>query len=142
RRATARETPLEFRLLGIIPEPWTTADVLGSTRLAAADINWLLWVRLLRLPRGPDWPDLWARLIEHGTAPVPSLAGGRDGTAEAFTRLVLGLGRAGSNAVAVSGRRSATGRAWLAGDPHLSVSLPSLWLQAAYHSPSYRVAGL
>src|SRR5205085_3304713 len=45
-------------------------------------------------------------------------------------------------AVGVSGRRSATGRAWLAGDPHLSVSLPSLWLQAAYHSPSYHVAGL
>jgi penicillin amidase len=140
--ASAAEMPLEFRLLGIVPEPWRVADVLGIGRLAAADINWLLWLRLLRLPRGADWPDVWARLIEHGTAPVPSLAGGRDGTAEAFARLVLGLGRAGSNAVAVSGRRSASGGAWLAGDPHLSVSLPSLWLQAAYHSPSYRVAGL
>jgi penicillin amidase len=139
---SATEMPLEFRLLGIVPEPWRVADVLGVVRLAAADINWLLWLRLLRLPRGPDWPDLWARLIEHGAAPVPTLAGGQDATAEAFVRLVLGLGRAGSNAVAVSGRRSATGAAWLAGDPHLSVSLPSLWLQAAYHSPSYRVAGL
>jgi penicillin amidase len=140
--ASAAETPLEFRLLGIVPEPWRVADVLGIARLAAADINWLLWMRLLRLPRGPDWPDVWARLIEGGAAPVPSLAGGQDGTAEAFARLVLGLGRAGSNAVAVSGRRSASGGAWLAGDPHLSVSLPSLWLQAAYHSPSYHVAGL
>ena len=140
--ACAAELPLEFRLLGIVPEPWRVADVLGIVRLAAADINWLLWLRLLRLPRGPDWPDLWARLIEHGTAPVPSLAGGHDSTAEAFVRLVLGLGRAGSNAVAVSGGRSATGGAWLAGDPHLSVSLPSLWLQAVYHSPSYHVAGL
>jgi penicillin G amidase len=140
--AHAAEKPLEFRLLGIRPEPWTIADVLGIARLAAADINWLLWMRLLRVPRGPDWPEIWARLIEDGTAPLPSLGSGHDITADAFARLVLGLGRAGSNAVAVSGRRSATGQAWLAGDPHLSLSLPSVWLQAAYRSPSYNVVGL
>jgi len=140
--AHATEPPLEFRLLGIRPEPWTIADVLGIARLAAADINWLLWIRLLRVPRGPDWAEIWARLIEDGTAPLPSLASGHDIAADAFARLVLGLGRAGSNAVAVSGRRSATGHAWIAGDPHLSLSLPSVWLQASYRSPSYNVAGL
>jgi penicillin amidase len=140
--AHAAEPPLEFRLLGIRPEPWTIADVLGIARLAAADINWLLWMRLLRVPRGPDWPEIWARLIEDGTAPLPSLGSGHDLAADAFARLVLGLGRAGSNAVAVAGRQSATSRPWLAGDPHLSLSLPSVWLQAAYHSPSYHVAGL
>src|SRR6266481_3778453 len=60
RLASAAEIPLEFRLLGIAPEPWRVADVLGIARLAAADINWLLWLRLLRLPRGADWPGLWA----------------------------------------------------------------------------------
>ena len=140
--ASAAEPPLEFRLLGIAAELWTVADVLGIARLAAADVNWLLWMRLLRLPRGPDWPELWARLIEDGTAPLPSLASGHGIAAEAFTRLVLGLGHAGSNALAVSGRHSTTGRPWLAGDPHLSLSLPSVWLQLAYRSPSYNVAGL
>jgi penicillin amidase len=140
--ASAAEPPLEFRLLGIATEPWSVADVLGIARLAAADVNWLLWMRLLRLPRGSDWPEIWTRLIEDGTAPLPSLASGHDITAEAFGRLVLGLGRAGSNAVAVSGRHSATGRPWLAGDPHLSLSLPSVWLQLAYRSPSYNLAGL
>src|SRR5215210_4887990 len=54
------------------------------------------------------------------------------------------LGSAGPEATRwpVSGRRSASGHAWLAGDPHLSLSLPSVWLQAAYRSPSYHVAGL
>ena len=140
--ASAAERPFEFRLLGIEPEPWTITDVLGIARLAAADVNWLLWMRLLRLPRGSDWPEIWATLIEDGTAPLPSLASGRDITAEAFARLVLGLGRAGSNALAVSGQRSVTGQPWLAGDPHLSLSLPSVWLQAAYRSPSYNAAGL
>ena len=140
--ASAVEKPFEFRLLGFAPERWTVADVLGIARLAAADINWLLWMRLLRLPRGPEWPDIWARLVEDGTAPLPSLGSGHDANDEAFARVVLGLGRAGSNAVAVSGERSATGRPWLVGDPHLSLSLPSVWLQAAYRSPSYNVAGL
>src|SRR3954470_7661976 len=131
--------PFEFGLLGIAPEPWSAADVLMIARLAAADVNWLLWTRLLRLPRGEDWPDIWARLIADGIAPIPNLAGGHGDGDEAFARIVLGLGRAGSNALAVSGRRSATGNAWLAGDPHLSLSLPSVWLQAAYRSPSYNV---
>jgi len=140
--ASPAEKPFEFGLLGIEAEPWTVRDVLGIGRLAAADINWLLWMRLLRLPRGPDWPEIWARLIEDGAAPLPSLASGQDMASEAFARLVLGLGRAGSNAVAVSGERSATGRPWLAGDPHLSLGLPSVWLLAGYRSPSYQLTGL
>jgi len=140
--ASATEKPFEFGLLGIEPASWTVRDVLDIGRLAAADINWLLWMRLLRLPRGPDWPDIWARLIEDGTAPLPSLASGSDFASDAFAHLMLGLGRSGSNALAVSGKRSARGQPWLAGDPHLSLSLPSVWLQAAYRSPSYNVAGL
>jgi len=134
--------PFEFGLLGIGAEPWSIADVLTVGRLAAADVNWLLWMRLLRLERGEDWPEIWARLIEDGRAPTPRFAGASIGAADVFARILLGLGRQGSNALAVSGHRSVTGNAWLAGDPHLSLSLPSVWLQAAYHSPSYNVAGL
>ena len=139
--ASAAELPLELRLLGVAPPPWSVSDLLAVARLAAADVNWLLWMRLMRLPRGPDWPQLWARVLAEGAAPLPSLAaaGGED---EAFARLLLGLGRSGSNAAAVSGRHSASGRAWVFGDPHLSVMLPNLWLAAAYRSPSYHLAGL
>src|SRR5262249_37195379 len=81
----------------------------------------------------------WARLLADG-APVPSLGGGRPDHADAFGRVVLGMGRAGSNAVAVGSGRSRSGNAWLAGDPHLSLTLPSVWLAASYRSPSYQVA--
>jgi penicillin amidase len=134
--------PIEFRLLGLAPEPWTAKDVLAVARLAAADVNWLIWLRLLRLPRGEDWPQTWARLLADGAAPLPSLGSGRADLPETFARLVLGTGRAGSNALAVAGGRSATGRPWLAGDPHLPLSLPSVWVAGSYRSPSYNVAGL
>jgi penicillin G amidase len=132
--------PLELRLLGLVPEPWSLTDLLEIARIAAADIGWLLLLRLLRLPRGEDWPEVWGRMLE-GAVPVPSLGTG-GGIEEALARILLGLGRSGSNAVAVSGGRSETGNALLAGDPHLSLGLPSVWIAAAYRSPSYNVAGL
>jgi penicillin amidase len=131
----AAPPPLEFRLLGIRAEPWTVADVLRLGRLVAADVNWLVWLRLLRLPRGPDETKIWTRLVAGGTSPAA-------GVDEPLAHILLGIARSASNAVAVAGCRSATGAAWLAGDPHLSLGLPSVWLAAAYRSPSYNLAGL
>src|SRR6185503_12199358 len=48
----------------------------------------------------------------------------------------------GSNALAVAAARSATGSTWLAGDAHLPLTLPSVWLTAGYRSRSYNLAGL
>src|SRR5205823_845464 len=94
--------PVELRLLGIEPEPWSAVDVLAIGRLAAADVNWILWTRLLRLPRGPDWPDFWARMLAESAPAIDPGAGG------AFGEIVRGTGRAGSNAFAVSGALSRT----------------------------------
>ncbi|HEY6579251.1 MAG TPA: penicillin acylase family protein, partial [Rhizomicrobium sp.] len=50
--------------------------------------------------------------------------------------------RNGSNAVAVGAKRSESGAPWLAGDPHLSLSLPGNWLLAGYRSPGHEAVGL
>jgi penicillin amidase len=47
-----------------------------------------------------------------------------------------------SNAWAISGDRTASGKPILAADPHLTMSLPSLWFQLAARSPNYDVAGV
>jgi penicillin amidase len=46
-----------------------------------------------------------------------------------------------SNAWAANGPLVAGGGAMLAGDPHLPTTLPSIWYQAALHSPGYEVTG-
>ncbi len=46
-----------------------------------------------------------------------------------------------SNAVAIDGTKTASGKAMLLGDPHLGLTLPSFWYQIEATSPSYRVAG-
>ena len=30
----------------------------------SADVNWLVWLRLLRFRSDPDWPTLWRKLAE------------------------------------------------------------------------------
>lgn len=128
--------PPEFALLGMAPEPWTLADLFTAARLAAADVNWLVWARLLRsratLP-AEAWQALWVRVLGAADSPVPAEAG--EVAVTAFTRN-------GSNAAAVAGWRSRSGAALLAADPHLSVGLPNIWLACAFRSPGYQVAGL
>lgn len=63
----------------------------------------------------------------------------------AFADDVAGLERAptpGSNAFAVAGTRTADGRAILANDPHLMLSMPTLWYRIALRWPESQVAGL
>lgn len=143
--ASDAEPPLEFRLLGLDPEPWTIADVVTLARLCAADVTWLVIARLLppRTRSGAGWPEIWDRLIADGTmAIIPEEGDIPEAATAALEEIVLGSGRNGSNALAVSGRRSATGRPFVAGDPHLTINLPSVWLAAGYKSPSYNLAGL
>jgi penicillin amidase len=128
--------PPEFAWLDLTPLPWTLTDLFTAARLAGADVNWLVWRRLLRSRRqmGPaEWRRLWPRLLG-AAAPAPP-----EGPAEAA---LAAFARHGSNAAAVAGWRSGSGGALLAADPHLSVSLPNVWLAAGMRSPGLHAVGL
>ena len=132
--------PLDYRLLGIEPEPWTVADVLTVGRLVGTDVNWLVWLSNLKFRDQPDWPERWARLLRNGTSSVPSFDAPRE--VAILNHLLAGLSRSGSNSIAISGERSATGGAIIASDPHLGILIPNTWLIAGYRSPSYHAVGL
>jgi penicillin amidase len=128
--------PPEFALLGIPREPWTLVDLFTASRLAGADVTWIVWTRLLRARAKlstDEWQAMWPRLLG-ATAPSP---------AKALPEVaVTAFARTGSNAAAVAGWRSVRGAAMLAADPHLSVSLPNIWLAAGFRSPGYHACGL
>ncbi len=135
-QTTLDELPQEFRVLGMEREPWTVSDVLAIGRLVGADVNWLIWSGLLPLRQRPDWPELWARLVESGSASLPSFAGAD------VNALLAGVGRTGSNSMALGADRTTTGGAIIANDPHLGILVPNVWLIAGLKSPSYHVVGL
>lgn len=132
--------PPEFALLGLAPEPYSEDDLLAIGRLAGTDINWLGYFALLPARGSPGFARLWERTVAAGSsAPEAALAGRR----LALIRDILaGSSRAGSNTVAVAGRRSASGGALIGSDPHLGLNLPNLWLAAGMRSPSFHAVGL
>lgn len=137
-RTTRR--PPEFKLLGLVPETYTFLDILVGSRFAGTDYNWLTYFPLLERRGRLEYPMLWNRTLETGEPPTASSR--PDQPAGELEDLLLGTPRGGSNSVAVSPRRSATGAALIASDPHLGLSLPNLWILLGLRSPSYNAVGL
>lgn len=132
--------PPELRLLRLKPEPWTVDDVLANGRVLGADFNWLTFLTLLPHRKNPHFARLWRRLLEAGGGLVDDEPPGEPESA--LAKMLVSAGRAGSNAVVISGARSASGAGMIASDPHLGLSLPNIWVLAGLISPSYRVVGL
>ena len=137
---TVEDLPHEYHLFGLNREPWTPRDVLTVGRIAGTDVNWLVWFRLLKLRAHKDWPQLWRRLATVGGDSTLSFgAGARAGRLE---RLLGTAARSGSNSWAVAARRSATGGALMANDPHLGNTMPNLWILAGFKSPGFHAVGM
>lgn len=116
-----RRLPPEFTLLGYSPRPWRVADTL----LCALEMdrtlsgNWehdLLKSRMARTGHRPLVEQLFPPRL--GTEPLP-----------------------GSNAWAVGGSRTASGRPLLANDPHLPWTQPAAWHLVHLRAPDLDVAG-
>jgi penicillin G amidase len=73
-------------------------------------------------------------------AAVKELAGLRDRLAALPSWAVAQGGN--SNNWAVSGAKSVSGKPLLAGDPHLSLTLPAIWFQFGADSPAYHFSGV
>jgi penicillin amidase len=144
-----RSKPLEFALLRIPVADWSIEDVLMVSRLAGADVNWVMWLDILGLRRAYAWRVVWGKILELGLASPASFTPERW---DAYLpRLLGGVIRSGSNSFAATSDANATSgacafsgdkKAWLASDPHLSVIFPNVWILAGFKSPSYHAVGL
>ncbi|WP_457633323.1 penicillin acylase family protein [Oceanithermus desulfurans] len=164
--ATNPPLPLEFKLLGFEPEPWTPADVLVWQKMMSYDLSGNYEEELLRyrlLARGlskarvealipgypEDAPTIVRRVPERlrpppaapEEAPAPAPQGG------AWVDELLALARTlpssleASNNWVVGPQRSTTGKPMLANDPHLGLSAPSIWMLMELDAPTYRATG-
>jgi len=129
--------PLEFILLRIPKVDWTVEDVLMVSRLAGADVNWVLWLDILGLRKAHTWRVIWGKILDLGFASPASFT--PKGWDSYLPRLLGSVIRSGSNSFAAA---AGPGKAWLASDPHLSVISPNVWMLAGFRSPSYQVVGL
>jgi penicillin G amidase len=164
---TPANYPLEYKLLGYAPEPWTPLKCayllkqMTSTLAMGADD--LRMTNLLRkfgagvvADLFPDYPTLESPIMPSGTKwefkPLPVPATPTDAavqkqllahTARTFDAgLVRNDPAIGSNNWAVGPEKSASGYPILANDPHLTLSLPSIWYQIQLVSPTMNVCGV
>ena len=144
--------PIEFDVLGIDKRPFTTADTLsvagymaysfaaafrtepvlthirdqlGADYLKAFDLDWHPQGVVGQPLAAGDWQDLNA-IAELSHAAL----------------LDAGLPQfEGSNAWAISGSRTASGKPLLAGDPHIRFAVPSVWYEANLSYPGFSLYG-
>ena len=133
------DLPVEFRMLGYAPAPFTVGDVVAIARGFWWSLNGRL-DRIMAAEAAKLLPEAWREIYltpeasEHLVVPpagwpdvaAPMAAGTDDAT--------------GSNNWAVSGAR-AGGHALLAGDPHQPFWVPSSWYEYGLHGPEDDAAG-
>jgi penicillin amidase len=134
--------PLDIQLMGFDEiKPWTLEDLVYVHRLMGLDINWQVWMEFIKVYREKKYQDFnffWKTWVEKffNSSLIP----------KRFSFNSLGIinnvTEAGSNAFALSGDKTYSGKAIVAGDPHLGINLPSYWLFMGLESPSFKVFGV
>lgn len=167
REAARDRRPLEYRLTGLEPEPWQPEDslVIGAYMAWTQSFNARGELTFLRLARriGPERtrllfptdagiapPEVPPELVEY-LAATPTAASSPDPGFDIAAlapildypaRLGLPTPTAASNAWLATGKRTATGEALLADDPHLAFSMPGIWYELELIAPELHVAGV
>ncbi len=151
--------PLEFKLLGYAPERWSplkTALIIENMAetLCGGENDWLSTLTLEALGRSifdslyPEWnprqrpivPDTGQWRSMKGSVPSGSPPTLPYGLSE--RRPIEEYYLAGSNNWAVAGSKTQSGAPILCNDPHLSLSLPSIWFQLQLHTPEMNCYGV
>ena len=159
-RLRDRDLPLEYKLLGYKPEPWTNLKTALLLKYMSYDLAYnntdLEATNARRLFSAaefdqmyPDFSDTLDPIVPKGTVfPAPSFvpvapADSVLAATDAFFRFKEDKPDPdnGSNNWAVSGSKTKSGAVILCNDPHLGLSLPSLWYEMQLHTPSFNAYG-
>jgi penicillin amidase len=150
--------PLEFKILGITPQPWTPIDSLVFGKLVSWGLsnNYQDELVISKLTQSLAWADVLSLLPDYpGPDVIPDAnAALLPETIDAMLRSASALSPAavqgtllrpdqGSNAWVVGGSHTASGKPLLAGDPHQALSTPTLWYEVGLHTSDdrYHVVG-
>jgi penicillin G amidase len=166
-----RRLPIEFRILGYAPKPWTPEDSFVIANQMVKDLNYRYFYDALAREKilaklGPELTaDLYVNRSWHDRPPTvmredvnapdnnPGDSDDDDSpdtsvTQNRFQSSALAnlpsqdLPVNGSNDWVVSGTHTVTGKPLLSNDMHLGHQMPNLWYEAHLHSDTFDVAGV
>ena len=120
--AHGNNLPLEFTLLGYQPRPWSVVDSLLVCLYMYRDLTTTWRDEILKrdmLANGDRQKVEFLFPVDAGAGPQP-----------------------GSNAWAIAGNRTASGKPLLSSDVHLAYSLPGIWYMTHIQAPGLDVSGV
>jgi penicillin amidase len=154
-----RKLPFEYKLLDYEPEPWTPLKCALLLKNMAKTLNMsekdMEMTNALKL-YGKEMMDLLYPDNENVGDPIVDNTGNWkfkpvtiDSVPPALPEELINIGKKipgadpnnGSNNWAVAGSKTATGSPILCGDPHLDLSLPSIWYAIQLNAPGVNVMG-
>jgi penicillin amidase len=160
---TASALPLEYKLLNYTPEPWSDLKTMLFVKYMAFDLAGgdndfpmtnakAFFTKEQFALLYPEVQDSVDPVIPKGTPFLaPHFRPKPPATVDSLylnsTTTVTDMEHVpdpdnGSNNWAVSGRKTLSGKPILCNDPHLSLTLPSIWYQMQIHTPDYNVYGV
>lgn len=160
---TPAQYPLEFKLLGYKPEPWTPlnsaifsksmAETLSSRNRDLPASNMLAWLGEEQFDfLFPEWNPKQSPVIpasvEWNFEPVTegmekaAPASLPIGQSHPYRTFPLPPESVGSNNWAVAGSKTASGNPILCNDPHLNLTLPAIWYEIQLHTPEFNAYGV
>jgi penicillin amidase len=153
-----RNYPLEYKLMGFQPEPWTNLKSALLLKYMADDLTGYtedIPMTILKDKRDANdsfLPEIrdYVPVVPRGTAFAPPSLKIPKAPNDTSIWAHLSIGTTeqkredgkGSNNWALSGARTKSGAAILCNDPHLSLNLPSLWYQMQLQTPGINVCGV
>ncbi len=148
-----RRLPLEFTILRLRPRPWEPVDSLAFGRFMGWSLagNWdseiiRSWTierfgARLMSELEPVYAAGSPVIVPPG-AEAKGISPDLSKDFEQVEELAGLVGQGMSNNWAVDGEKSATGKPLLASDPHLPLSMPSIWWELHVDSPEMKAAGV
>jgi penicillin amidase len=151
--AAADALPLEMQLVRIEHEPWSAVDSLLVGKIPALGFSTNMEAELFRaelvarvgLEKAarlePRYPSGNPVITDPGVAWSGDPLEVVEQIARVREEIGIGTEPAGSNNWVVSGARSVTGKPLLAGDPHITATIPDVWYTVEISTPDLEVRG-
>lgn len=148
--------PLEFDLLGITPRPFTMEDTMSIAGYLAysfaAAFRTEPTLSYIRQELGADYltifdlqtPSAGAVSLDSNLALSNTDWAHLHSLAQLSQQAILDAGLPqfeGSNAWALAGSKTVSGKPLLAGDPHITFSVPAVWYEAHLQAPNFEIYG-
>ncbi|MCP3952393.1 MAG: penicillin acylase family protein, partial [Desulfobacterales bacterium] len=145
--------PVEFKILGYQPEPWSIFDSIAIMLYMDWTMNYAFKTELLHASIVErlgaelaqelflDYPTGYPATIPESENTVARVGlGYLDALELAGRELGFEMGGA-SNSWVVAGQKSKSGKPLFANDPHLNISMPSIWYEGHITTPEMNVSG-